>query len=173
MRGTKNVFLIGPMGSGKTAVGRQVARALGLPFYDSDAEIERRTGVDIPFIFEKEGEAGFRQREREALEALTALPGIVLATGGGAVLLRENRELLAARGQVVYLETSVAQQAHRVRFGRHRPLIAQGDPAARLEQLMGARAPLYQGIADFTVATDGRRVQHVVEAILRELGPQV
>ena len=157
------------MGSGKTAVGRYVARALKLPFYDSDAEIERRTGVDIPFIFEKEGEPGFRQREREAIEALTALPGIVLATGGGAVLLEENRRHLAERGQVVYLETSVAQQVHRVRYGRHRPLIAAGDPAERLELLMNARAPLYGGIADIVVATDGRRVQHVAESILGEL----
>jgi shikimate kinase len=163
------------MGSGKTAVGRHVARILGLPFYDSDAEIERRTGVDIAFIFEKEGEAGFRQREREAIEALTALENIVLATGGGAVLLPENRRQLAARGQVVYLETSVTQQAHRVRYGRHRPLIAQGDPAERLGQLMDVRAPLYAEIADLVVSTDGRRVQSVAEAILRELsapGPE-
>ena len=171
MRGRSSVFLIGPMGSGKTAVGRYVARALELPFYDSDAEIERRTGVDIPFIFEKEGEAGFRQREREAIEALTALQGIVLATGGGAVMLEDNRRHLAARGQVVYLETSVAQQAHRVRYGRHRPLIAQGDPAERLGELMSARAALYAGIADIVVSTDGRKVQHVAESILRELNP--
>lgn len=171
MRGRTSVFLIGPMGSGKTAVGRYLARALNLPFYDSDAEIERRTGVDIPFIFEKEGEAGFRQRECEAIEALTALEGIVLATGGGAVLLAENRRHLAQRGQVVYLETSVAQQAHRVRYGRHRPLIAQGDAATRLGQLMDARAPLYAQIADIVVSTDGRRVQHVAESILRELTP--
>src|ERR1700746_3607506 len=111
MRDRNSVFLIGPMGSGKTAVGRYIARALALPFHDSDAEIERRTGVDIPFIFEKEGEAGFRQREREAIEVRTALDGIVLATGGGAVLLPENRRHLAERGCVVYLETSVAQQA--------------------------------------------------------------
>ncbi|MBS0380095.1 MAG: shikimate kinase AroK [Proteobacteria bacterium] len=170
MRGRQNVFLIGPMGSGKTAVGRSLARALNLPFYDSDTEIERRTGVDIPFIFEKEGESGFREREREAIEALTAMEGIVLATGGGAVLLEDNRRHLAERGQVVYLETSVAQQAHRVRFGRNRPLIATGDPAERLEQLMGIRAPLYRSIADVVVTTDGRRVPHVTEAILRELG---
>jgi shikimate kinase len=170
MRGTTSVFLIGPMGSGKTAVGRHVARALGLPFYDSDVEIERRTGVDIPFIFEKEGEAGFRQREREAIEVLTGLDSIVLATGGGAVLLPENRRHLATRGRVVYLETSVAQQAHRVRYARHRPLIAQGDPALRLGLLMDARAPLYAEIADIVVCTDGRRVQTVAEAILRELG---
>jgi len=169
MRGKSSVFLIGPMGSGKTAVGRHLARALGMLFHDSDAEIERRTGVDIAFIFEKEGEAGFRQREREAIEALTALEHIVLATGGGAVLLPENRRRLADRGCVVYLETSVAQQAHRVRHGRNRPLLATGDPTVRLGQLMDARAPLYSEIADITVATDGRRVQAVAEHILREL----
>ena len=169
MLGKPSVFLIGPMGSGKTAVGRHLARALGLPFHDSDAEIERRTGVDIPFIFEKEGEAGFRQREREAIDALTALPRIVLATGGGAVLLPENRRHLAERGCVVYLETSVAQQAHRVRHGRNRPLLADSDAAARLGQLMDARAPLYGEIADITVPTDGRRVASVAEHVLREL----
>jgi shikimate kinase len=169
MLGQPSVFLIGPMGSGKTAVGRHLARALGLPFHDSDAEVERRTGVDIPFIFEKEGEAGFRQREREAIEALTRLPRIVLATGGGAVLLPENRRHLAERGCVVYLETSVTQQAHRVRHGRNRPLLAEGDATTRLGQLMDARAPLYGEIADITVATDGRRVQNVAEHILREL----
>ena len=170
MRGKTNVFLVGPMGSGKTAVGRQLARSLGLPFHDSDAEVERRTGVDIPFIFEKEGEAGFRQREREAIEALTALDGIVLATGGGAVLLPENRRNLAARGCVVYLQTSVAQQADRVRHGKSRPLLAAGDDTSvRLGELMDARAPLYGEIADVVVSTDGRRVQHVAEQILREL----
>ena len=107
MLGKTNVFLIGPMGSGKTAVGRYLSRLLDLTFHDSDAEIERRTGVDIPFIFEKEGEVGFRQREREAIEILTAMDRIVLATGGGAVLLAENRRHLADRGCVVYLETSV------------------------------------------------------------------
>jgi shikimate kinase len=173
MLGQDSIFLIGPMGSGKTAVGRQVARGLDLPFYDSDAEIERRTGVDIPFIFDKEGEAGFREREREALEALTALEGIVLATGGGAVLLPRNRQLLGSRGRVVYLETSVAQQAHRVRHGRHRPLLHAADPAERLGQLMDARAPLYAEIADISVTTDGRRVQAVAEQILRELAEMV
>jgi shikimate kinase len=169
MHGKASVFLIGPMGSGKTAVGRQLARTLGFPFHDSDAEIERRTGVDIPYIFEKEGEAGFRLREREAIEALTALEKVVLATGGGAVLLAENRRCLAERGRVVYLETSVAQQAYRVRYGRNRPLLADADAAARLAQLMTARAPLYAEIADLVVSTDGRRVPAVAEHILREL----
>jgi len=172
MLGKTSVFLVGPMGSGKTAVGRHLARSLGLSFYDSDAEIERRTGVDIPFIFEKEGEAGFRQREREAIEALTALERIVLATGGGAVLLAENRRHLADRGCVVYLETSVTQQANRVRHGRNRPLLQRGgDIAARLGALMDVRSPLYGEIADITVSTDGRRVQVVAEEILRQLPP--
>ncbi len=157
------------MGSGKTAVGRQLARSLGMPFYDSDAEVERRTGVDIPFIFEKEGEAGFRAREREAIEALTQLERIVLATGGGAVLAPENRRHLAERGCVVYLETSVTQQADRVRHGRNRPLLEQGDIADRLGALMDVRSPLYGEIADLTVSTDGRRVPVVAEEILRLL----
>ena len=164
-----NVFLIGPMGSGKTAVGRYLSRLLDLTFYDSDSEIERRTGVDIPFIFEKEGEAGFRQREREAIEILTAMDRIVLATGGGAVLLPENRRHLAERGRVVYLETSVAQQAERVKQGRNRPLLSNVDTSTKLEQLMEERTPLYGEIADVVVSTDGRKVRSVAEDILREL----
>jgi shikimate kinase len=167
MRGAPNIILVGPMGSGKTAVGRSVARHLGRPFYDSDTEIVRRTGVDIPYIFEKEGEAGFREREREAIEALVALGGIVLATGGGAVLLPANRLLLAQRGCVVYLETSVEQQAERVKHGRNRPLLSNVDPATRLEELMAVRDPLYREIADLCVATDGRRVKAVADDIVR------
>ena len=167
MRGAPNIILVGPMGSGKTAVGRSVARHLGRPFYDSDTEIVRRTGVDIPYIFEKEGEAGFREREREAIEALVALRGIVLATGGGAVLLPANRLLLAQRGYVVYLETSVEQQAERVKHGRNRPLLSNVDPATRLEELMAVRDPLYREIADICVATDGRRVKAVADDIVR------
>jgi shikimate kinase len=169
MLAKSNLFLVGPMGSGKSAVGRQLARLLSLPFYDSDAEIERRTSVDIPFIFEKEGEAGFRQREHETLEILTAMKHIVLATGGGAVLLPENRRLLAERGRVVYLKTSIAQQAERVRQGRSRPLLSQVDPTVKLTELMELRAPLYTEIADVTVITDNRKVRTVAEDILREL----
>lgn len=169
MLGKRNVFLIGPMGSGKTAVGKHLAGLLSAPFYDSDAEIERRTGVDIPLIFEKEGEAGFRQREREAIDALTSLEPLVLATGGGAVLLPENRQHLAERGYVVYLETSVEQQAKRVGRSRNRPLLNNVDALAKLEQLMQVRAPLYAQIADFTIQTDGRRVRSVAERIARIL----
>ena len=164
-----SVFLVGPMGSGKSAVGRQLARALNLPFHDSDAEVERRTGVDIPFIFEKEGEAGFRQREHETLEVLTAMKQIVLATGGGAVLLPENRRMLAERGRVVYLKTSIAQQVERVRQGRSRPLLSKVDPAVKLGELMELRALLYAEIADVTVTTDNRKVRNVADDILREL----
>lgn len=169
MFGKGNLFLIGPMGSGKTAVGRHLARLLRAPFYDSDAEIERETGVDIPYIFEKEGEQSFRDREAAAIEALTRLDGIVLATGGGAVTRPENRRRLAERGCVVYLETSVAQQAERVRRGRGRPLLRDVQPTEKLEQLMAEREALYREIADIVVGTDGRKVQAVVAEILREL----
>jgi shikimate kinase len=169
MHDKRNIFLIGPMGSGKSAVGRQLARLIDAPFYDSDTEIEKRTGVDIPYIFEKEGEAGFRQREREAIEALTQLEPLVLATGGGAILLPENRLHLAQRGRVVYLETSIDQQANRVRHMRNRPLLDNVDPTEKLTQLMVERAPLYAEIADLTVSTDGRKIQSVAEEIQREL----
>ena len=122
------------------------------------------------FIFEKEGEARFRQREREALEALTLVEPLVLATGGGAILLPENRELLATRGSVVYLITSVEQQAHRVSHARHRPLLTNVDPEAKLRQLMVEREPLYGAVADIKVTTDGRKIQAVAEEIMRALG---
>lgn len=167
-RGT-NVFLIGPMGSGKTAVGKQLARQLRLTFYDSDVEIEHRTGVDIPYIFEQEGEAGFREREREVIDALTQLNDVVIATGGGAVLMPENRERLAHRGHVVYLKTSIRQQLERTKHGRQRPLLYTDDPEAKLRELMTHRAPLYESIATVTVPTDGRQVRTVSDEILQRL----
>jgi shikimate kinase len=164
-----NIFLIGPMGSGKTAVGRHLARLFRYTFHDSDADIEARTGVDIPFIFEKEGEAGFRVREKESIERLTLLTDIVLATGGGAVIEAGNRRVLAERGVVVYLSTSVDQQLERTRHGRNRPLLNDTDPETKLRELMEGRAALYAEIADLTVSTDGRRVQLVAEEIHQEL----
>jgi shikimate kinase len=164
-----NIFLIGPMGSGKSAVGRHLARLLRFSFHDSDADIEARTGVDIAFIFEKEGEPGFRQREQESIDRLTRLERVVIATGGGAVILAENRRMLAERGTVVYLETSVAQQLERTRHGRHRPLLNDTDPKLKLSELMHQRAALYAEIADLTVSTDARRVQLVAEEIHRDL----
>lgn len=160
-----SVFLIGPMGSGKTAVGKHLARLLRAPFRDSDAEIESRTGVDISFIFSREGEDGFRQRERDVIEDVTRETPIVLATGGGAILLPENRVALRERGFVAYLETSLEQQAERVRQGRNRPLLHDVDPLTKLTELMLVRAPLYEGLADFTIATDGRKVHTVADAI--------
>ena len=164
-----NIFLIGPMGSGKTAVGRHLARMLHFTFYDSDADIEAKTGVDIAFIFEKEGESGFRIRERESIERLTLLKSIVLATGGGAVIDPDNRRVLAERGVVVYLATSIDQQLERTRHARHRPLLNDTDPEQKLHELMKRRALLYAEIADFTVTTDGRRVQLVAEEIHHQL----
>ncbi|NBW88996.1 MAG: shikimate kinase AroK [Gammaproteobacteria bacterium] len=165
----RNIYLVGPMGSGKTAVGKQLARLLGVPFVDSDTEIERRTGADIPLIFEKEGEAGFREREREVIAELTQRRGVVLSTGGGAILKEENRRQLQAGGVVVYLETSIAQQAARVRDGENRPMLNGQDTTQRLTELMAHRAPLYREVAALTVRTDGRRVRDVAEEILREV----
>ena len=157
------------MGAGKSAVGRQLARMLHLEFLDSDEAIESRTGVDIPFIFEKEGEAGFRRREAAVIDDLSQKDGIVLATGGGAILDPQNRNHLGARGFVIYLHTSVDQQLSRTRKGRGRPLLANDDPRAVLEALMATREPLYREIADLTVDTDGRKVRAVANEIVDRL----
>lgn len=157
------------MGSGKTAVGRQLAERLGLPFADSDAEIEARTGVDIAYIFEREGEAGFRSREAEVIDALTQRDGVLVSTGGGAVLDAGTRERLRARGRVVYLRTSVDQQLARTRRNALRPLLMNPDPRGTLERLMGQRAALYEEVADVIVDTDGRKVGSVVDEVLRRL----
>jgi shikimate kinase len=158
---TKNLYLIGPMGSGKTAVGKKLAAMLGKEFFDSDAEIERRTGVDLRYIFEKEGEARFREREREVIADLTALDGVIVATGGGAVLDPANRERLASTGTVVYLQATVDAQLERTRPSRNRPLLLSGDPRAVLERLSAIRRPLYEEIADISVDTTGRQVRAV------------
>lgn len=169
MKNPNNLFLIGPMGAGKSAVGRQLARMLHLEFVDSDDEIESRTGVDIPFIFEKEGEEGFRRRESRVIDDLSQLGGIVLATGGGAVISPDNRNWLGARGFVIYLYTSVQQQLERTNRGRERPLLENGNREEVLEKLMLERDPLYREIADMVVNTDGRRVQTVAREIQQGL----
>lgn len=157
------------MGAGKSAVGRQLARMLHLDFVDSDDEIELRTGVDIPFVFEKEGEEGFRKREANVIDDLSQRDGIVLATGGGAVVNPENRNHLGARGFVIYLHTTVDQQLSRTRKGRGRPMLDSDNPRAVLEALMAEREPLYREIADLTVETDGRKVRAVANEILDKL----
>jgi shikimate kinase len=164
-----NIYLIGPMGAGKTAVGRQLAHKLGLDFHDSDQEIEQRTGVDIPYIFEKEGEQGFRDRERDVIADLTDLTGIVLATGGGAVLDPRNRTRLRATGTIVYLDTSIEQQLRRTGRSTTRPLLMTNDRRAVLKQLRAERLPLYQELADIEVDTTGKRVNNIVATIYREL----
>jgi len=164
------VFLVGPMGSGKSAVGRQLARRLGLVFLDSDEEIEARTGVDIPYIFEREGEAGFRHREAEVIDELTQRENVLIATGGGAVLDPASRARLRERGRVVYLRTSVEQQLARTRRSEARPLLNNPDPRGTLARLFALRAPLYAEVAEITVDTDGRKVKSVVEQICLQLG---
>ena len=167
-----NVFLVGPMGSGKTAVGRQLGRRLRMEFADTDDEIERRTGVDIPYIFEKEGETGFRTRERVVIDELTRRTGLVLATGGGAVLDPDNRACLRGRGRVVYLRASVNQQLARTRRSENRPLLKTPEPRTTLDRLMEVRAPLYESVADITVDTDGRKVKSVVDEIVASLAAE-
>ncbi|MBK5931753.1 shikimate kinase AroK [Halochromatium salexigens] len=164
-----NIFLVGPMGAGKSTVGRQLAEALGYEFRDSDQEIQRRTGVDIPTIFEFEGEEGFRKRERGVVEELAQEDGIVLATGGGVVLTPENRQQLAARGFVIYLHCSPEQQFARTARDRGRPLIDTDDPQQRLRDLMAEREPIYRQVADMVVSTERRGTVSVVKEIRRRL----
>ncbi len=164
-----NIFLIGPMGAGKTTVGRQLAESFRMEFVDSDHEIQRRTGVDIPTIFEFEGENGFRHRESVVIDELSAREGIVLATGGGVVMREENRNLLSARGVVIYLHCSVRQQFERTHRDKNRPLLSTPDPLNKLKELMAERDPLYRQTADMVVSTEGRNTQAVVLEIRKLL----
>ena len=157
------------MGAGKSAVGRHLARTLHLTFVDSDDEVESRTGVDIAFIFEKEGEAGFRKRETAAIDDLTRMDNVVLATGGGAIVSADNRSHLGGRGYVVYLYTTVDQQVSRTKKGRERPLLENGNRREILEELLVQRDPLYREIADLVVETDGRKVHSVANEIIESI----
>ena len=157
------------MGAGKTAVGRRLADSLGFEFHDTDHEIEARTGVDIGFIFEKEGESGFRVREKKVIDDLSRQNNIVLATGGGVIMDADNRDWLSGRGFVVYLAATVDQQMDRTRYGRHRPLLEADNPRGKLEELMQHRDPLYCEIAQFTVQTNGRKVPSVSSEIERHV----
>ncbi|WP_329605111.1 bifunctional shikimate kinase/3-dehydroquinate synthase AroKB [Undibacterium rugosum] len=166
---SNNIFLVGLMGSGKTTVGRALAKKLNKRFIDSDHEIEARTGVSIPVIFEIEGEASFRQREADVIRDLTAQDNIILATGGGAILNPESRRLLEQRGTVIYLRASIHSILQRTRNDKNRPLLRTADPRKKLEELEAQRHPLYQEIAHVVIETGRPNVQHLVQHILDKL----
>ena len=164
-----NIFLIGPMGAGKTTVGRHLAKSLSKQFYDCDRELETKTGASISLIFELEGEEGFRRRERDMLDELTGHSDIVLATGGGAVLDADNRARLRSRGFAVYLNAPLDLLAERTARDRSRPLLDTDDPKATLQALLSDRDPLYRQVADLVVKTDHRTAKYVVKEILQNL----
>lgn len=156
------------MGAGKTTIGRQLAASLQLPFYDSDKAIEEQTGVDIPTIFEYEGEDGFRVREENMINELTQIDGIVLATGGGAILREENRKTLKENGFIVYLQCSVDKILQRTKRDNRRPLLNTVDPRERIEKLFEEREGYYLACADFTIETSTMQSKAVVQNILNE-----
>jgi shikimate kinase len=161
----KNIFLVGPMGAGKSTIGRHLAEILGKQFKDSDHEIENRTGASIPLIFEIEGEEGFRERETAMLRELSGEQDIVLATGGGIVLAEENREILRRNGFVVYLFATIDVLFQRTRRDRNRPLLNKGDRRKKLEEIMLARDPLYRDVADLVIETDRRPARTVAKEV--------
>ncbi|WP_420592383.1 shikimate kinase AroK [Bacterioplanoides sp.] len=164
-----SVFLVGPMGAGKSTIGRLLSSELHTEFFDSDKVIEERCGANIPWIFDMEGEAGFREREEHAIDELTQMGGIVLATGGGAVMRDVNRQHLAARGTVVYLCTSVEQQLARTAKDKNRPLLQQENPEQILRDLFAVRDPLYREVADIIIETDQRNPKWVVHELKKRL----
>ncbi len=157
------------MGAGKSTVGRYIAKALGRDFYDSDREIEDRTGVSISWIFEMEGEAGFRSREQKVIEQLTGLKDIVLATGGGAILSEENRRVLRSRGHVVYLSASVEQLLRRTAKDKSRPLLQTENPKQQIADLLEKRDHMYRDVADVILKTGEQSIQHVVSGLIQQL----
>lgn len=168
MTHSENIYLIGLMGAGKTTIGRQLAKALKLPFYDSDKAIEESTGVDISTIFEFEGEEGFRDREQKMIQQLTQKRGIVLATGGGAILREQNRKLLKENGFIVYLQCSVERILERTRRDSQRPLLQTDNPKERIESLFAQREPLYLSCADYKIDTGAMQSKTVVNHILEK-----
>jgi shikimate kinase len=164
-----NIFLIGPMGAGKSTIGRLLAAELHLPFCDTDKAIEDRCGADIPWIFDVEGVDGCRAREASMLAELSEDNGLVLATGGGIILLADNRKMLRSRGFVVYLRASVDQQTARTSKDKNRPLLQSGEPREVLEQLMAVRDPLYTEVADMMIDTDARSPKDVAKDIAKKL----
>ena len=166
----RNVFLVGPMGAGKSTIGRHLADQLHLEFFDSDQEIERRTGADIAWIFDLEGEDGFRKREETIIEDLTDKQGIVLATGGGSIVSKAVRNRLSARGIVVYLQTTIDKQVARTQRDKRRPLLQNDDPETVLRNLAGERNPLYEEVADYVIETDEQSARAVANQIINKIG---
>ncbi|MCE9680221.1 shikimate kinase AroK [Shewanella sp. AS1] len=166
----RNIFLVGPMGAGKSTIGRHLAQMLHLEFHDSDQEIENRTGADIAWVFDVEGEEGFRRRETQVVADLTEKQGIVLATGGGSIQSKDIRNNLSARGIVVYLETTIDKQVARTQRDKRRPLLQVDDPREVLENLAAIRNPLYEEIADVIVKTDEQSAKVVANQIIEQLG---
>lgn len=164
-----NIYLIGLMGAGKTTIGRALAKKLNRPFFDSDIEVETRTGASISTIFEIEGELAFRRREAEAIRDIASRSGIVLATGGGAVLHPDTRALLKNTTTVIYLSASVNQLLQRTRKDTKRPLLQTADPQKRLEELMNARDPIYREVADLIIETGSQNMVALVQHIMRQL----
>ena len=166
----RNIFLVGPMGAGKSTIGRHLADMLHLEFYDSDQEIERRTGADIAWIFDLEGEDGFRKREENVINDLTDKQGIVLATGGGSIVTKAVRNRLSARGIVVYLQTTIDKQVARTQRDKRRPLLQNDDPEQVLRDLAEMRNPLYEEVADYVVDTDDQSARAVANQIISKIG---
>ncbi|HAU92109.1 MAG: shikimate kinase AroK [Pseudomonadota bacterium] len=166
----RNIFLVGPMGAGKSTIGRHLADELHLEFFDSDQEIERRSGADITWIFDLEGEDGFRKREENVINDLTDKQGIVLATGGGSIMTKAVRNRLSARGIVVYLQTTIDKQVARTQRDKRRPLLQKDDPEKVLRDLAELRNPLYEEVADYVVETDDQSARAVANQIISKIG---
>ena len=162
-----NIFIVGPMGSGKSTVGKIISSELFPTFYDTDEEIETRTGASIDWIFDLEGEEGFRKRESKILEDMVHKNSIVLSTGGGIILSESNREMLSSRGTVFYLATPIAVQLERTSKDKDRPLLKDGDPGEILKNLHLARESLYKEVADYSVNTEGKSSQEVSSEIIK------
>lgn len=166
----RNIFLVGPMGAGKSTIGRHLADELHLEFYDSDQEIERRTGADIAWVFDLEGEEGFRVREENMINELSDKQGIVLATGGGSIISKAVRNRLSARGIVVYLQTTIDKQVARTQRDKRRPLLQTDDPEQVLINLAEERNPLYEEVADYVIDTDDQSARAVASQIIDKIG---
>ena len=166
----RNIFLVGPMGAGKSTIGRHLAEQLHLEFYDSDQEIEKRTGADIAWVFDIEGEEGFRERERDVISDLSEKQGIVLATGGGSIINKDVRNKLSARGIVVYLKTTIEKQVARTQRDKRRPLLQKDDPEQVLRDLADERNPMYEDVCDYVIDTDDQSARNVANKIIAKIG---